>query len=180
MNQPVRTTLVFGLISALVVIPLAWMLSSLIGWSMALNLTLWVDLTLYAVLLARWSAGSLITIGFPLALLLGTALWPGVGSVYILLGLVAFSWIRSGICFGGTPLRAAAAEIFTIAGGGGLVVLLNPRSELAWAISIWLFFLVQTLYFYIVPVTTSAAAVDTEVDPFNQAFREAQRTLDDG
>ena len=179
MNQPVRTTLVFGLISALVVIPLAWGLSGLIGWSMALKLTLWVDLTLYAVLLARWSASPLMAIGFPLALLLGTALWPGVGSIDILLALGAFSWIRSGICFGAAPLRAAAAEIITIAGGASLLVLLDPRSEPAWAISIWLFFLVQTLYFYIVPVTIPAAAVDTAVDPFNQAFREAQRTLDD-
>jgi hypothetical protein len=180
MNQPVRTTLVFGLISALVVIPFAWGLSGLIGWSMALKLALWVDLTVYALLLARWSASGLIAIGFPLVLLLGIALWPGVGPVFILLGLGVFSWIRSGICFCGAPLRAAAAEIVTVAGGAGLVVLLGPRSELAWAISIWLFFLVQTLYFYIVPVTTPTAAVDTDVDPFNQAFREAQRVLDEG
>lgn len=178
MKRPVRTTLVYGLVSALAVMPAAWSFTGIIGWPMAFKLSLWADLFFYAVLLARWSGNGFCAVGFPMALLLGTALWPGVYSGFFLLGLGVFSWIRSGICFSGTPVRAVAAEIITVAGGAGLVALLAPASSITWAIGIWLFFLVQALYFFIVPATgTSNSALFVE-DPFEQAHREAQRVLD--
>ena len=180
MKQPVRTTLAYGLISALTVMPAAWSAAELIGWTMAFKLALWADLSIYAVLLARWSGNGLSAVGFPLALLLGTALWPGFFSGYFFLGLGVFSWIRSGVCFSGTPVRGVAAEIITVAGGAGLVALLGPVSTLAWAISIWLFFLMQARYFYMVPTAHATETVRTAADPFEQSRREAQRLLDEG
>lgn len=180
MKRPVRTTLVYGLISALAVMPAAWFFARLIGWPMAFKLALWVDLFIYAGLLARWSGKGIGSIVFPMALLLGTVLWPGVYAGFFLLGLGIFSWIRSGICFAGTPIRAVGAEIITLAGGAGLVALLGQGSTLAWTISIWLFFLVQALYFFLVPTTHPPATIRAVEDPFEQARREAQRVLENG
>jgi hypothetical protein len=179
MKRHVRTTLVYGLISALTVMPAAWSLAGPIGWPMAFKLALWADLSIYAILLARWSGKSPTVVLFPLALLLGTAIWPGVYSGFFFLGLGIFSWIRSGSCFSGTPVRAMAAEVITVGGGAGLVSLLGPGASLTWAIGIWLFFLVQTLYFYLVPASCPANAVGTAPDPFDQAHRKARRVLDE-
>jgi hypothetical protein len=99
MNRHVRTTLVYGLISALAVMPLAGLLAGPIGWPMAFKLVLWLDLFIYAALLARWSGKGIGAIVVPTALLLGTALWPGVYTGFFFLGLGVFSWIRSGSCF---------------------------------------------------------------------------------
>lgn len=179
MKRHVRTTLVYGLISALAVMPAAGSLAGIIGWPMAFKLALWADLSIYAALLARWSGKSPMVVLFPVALLLSTAIWPDGYSVFFFLGLGIFSWIRSGICFGGTPVRAMAAEVITVGGGAGLVALLGPGAGLTWAISIWLFFLVQTLYFYMVPTSCPANAVGAAPDPFDRAHREARRVLDE-
>lgn len=179
MNRYVRTTLVYGLISALAVMPLAWLLAGPIGWPMAFKLVLWLDFFIYAVLLARWSGRGIGAIVFPTALLLGTALWPGVYTGFFFLGLGVFSWVRSGSCFCETPIRAVAAEILTVGGGAGLVALLSPASTITWAISIWLFFLVQAPYFLIVPETGGEPSVATPQDHFEQACREAERVLDE-
>jgi hypothetical protein len=180
MKRPVRTTIVFALVSAFTVMPAAWLLAGPLGWPMALKLALWTDLACYTVLLARWSGKSPLATLFPLFLLLGAALWPRVTNGFIFLGLGVFGWIRSGICFTRSPLRAVFAEIFTIAIGIGLVALMRPASTLAWAIGIWLFYLVQTLYFFIVPLKNMAARGRDDVDRFERARRDAQRILDAG
>ncbi len=159
MNRPVRTTLVYGMGSALAVVTAAWLFAGLLGWPTAFKLALWMDLGLYAILLARWSGKGPGAVVFPLALLLGAALWPGGYAAFFCLGLAVFSWIRSGICFSATPLRSIAAEIITLAGGAGLMALLGPGSTATWAISIWLFFLVQALYFCLVPAADPSEAV---------------------
>ncbi|WP_372680911.1 hypothetical protein [Desulfosarcina sp.] len=179
MKRHVRTTLVYGLISALAVVPAAWLLAGPVGWPMAFKLTLWLDLLGYAALLARWSGKRPSAILFPMVLLLGTALWPGVYTGFFFLGLGVFSWIRSGSCFCGTPVRAVAAEVVTAGGGAGLVSLLGPGSSLTWAISIWLFFLVQAVYFYMVPAPCPPDVVGTTADPFDASHREALRILED-
>ena len=179
MKRHVRTTLVYGLISALTVMPAAWSLAGPVGWPMAFKLMLWLDLLGYAALLARWSGKGPSVILFPMVLLLGTALWPGVYTGFFFLGLGVFSWIRSGSCFCGTPVRAVAAEVITVGGGAGLVSLLGPGSSLTWAISIWLFFLVQAVYFYMVPTSCPPDAVGTASDPFDASHREALRVLED-
>ena len=180
MNRAVRTTLVYGFISALAVVPATWLLAAPIGWPMAFKLALWADLFIYAVLLARWSGKGLPAIVIPLALMLGTAVWPGVYTGFFFLGLGVLGWIRSGICFSGTPVRASAAEIITLSGGAGLVALLGPGSTVTWSISIWLFFLVQALYFFIVPAVNRPDTARTVQDPFEQAHREARRVLEEG
>ena len=71
-------------------------------------------------------------------------------------------------------------EDLALAGGLAWVALWNPRSSLAWALAIWLFFLVQALYFFIVPLHSEADEFPPPVDPFDQARNAAQRLLEKG
>lgn len=178
MKSPIRTTLVYGLICALIAIPATGGLAGIVGGSIAFRLVLWTILSGYSLLLARWSGKHRAGLLFPLILLLGTAVWPGIDSVFFFLGLGVLCWLRSGICFSGFPLRAMIAETITAAGGAALVALLGPGSAVTWAISIWLFFLVQALYFFIVPHRGSTTADRQKADSFDQARREAQRVLE--
>jgi hypothetical protein len=177
MNKPIRTTLVFALASGLLFGPLTWTLSRYWFWPPAVNLVLWAELAIYALLLARWSHTRVKTLLFPLVLLLAMALWPGMYGSFILLALVMFSWIRSGICFQGTLLRNLMAELVTVVGGLLLVVFLTGASAASWSLGMCLFGLVQSLYFFMV---SNAAMEETQhlpQDPFEHAFQEAEKIL---
>ena len=109
MKSPIRTTLVYGLICALIAMPAAGSIAGIVGGSIAFKLVLWTILSGYSLLLARWSGKHPAVLLFPLILLLGTAVWPGIDSVFFFLGLGVLCWLRSGICFSGFPLRAMIA-----------------------------------------------------------------------
>lgn len=178
MKSPIRTTLVYGLICALIAIPATGGLAGIVGTSIAFKLVLWTILWGYSLLLARWSGKHPVVLFFPLILLLGTAVWPAIDTVFFFLGLGVLCWLRSGICFSGFRLRAMIAETVSAAGGAALVALLGPGNAVTWAISIWLFFLVQALYFFIVPHRGSPPTDRQKADPFEQAQREVQRILE--
>lgn len=178
MNKPVRTTLIFGLVSALAMVPVLWYQRSYGAWPPALELAIWLDLAVYAVMLCRWSRTRLVSVVFPLALLLGVALWPRTHAGFLLLALGIFSWIRSGICFRNAPMRALIAELVTVLGGSLLVVVWWPRSIPAWALAVWLFYLVQSVYFYILPSRSGFSPTKEPIDPFEQARRELERVLE--
>ncbi len=178
MNKPVRTTIVFGLASGLLLLPAAWLMTTQLGWPLAFKLSLWADAALYALLLARWTKTRLLSILFPLLLLLGAALWPHAYAGFFLLGLGILSWIRSGICFMGPPLRRLTAEVITVVGGAGIVAMCGPGSHFTWALAVWLFFLVQALYFFIVPSIAKQGTAVQPQDPFLAAMREAEKTLE--
>lgn len=178
MNRPIRTTIVYALVSGFLVIPLALLLSTYLYWSTALKLALWADLAIYGVLMARWSGTRLLSVLFPLAILLGTALWPGTYSGFFILALGIFAWMRSGICFRGTPIRALMAELTTVVGATVLLLLIGSNSYAAWALNICLFFLVQSLYFFIVPIRRKRLEARMTQDPFEQAVAEAKKVLE--
>jgi hypothetical protein len=179
MNNPARTTVVYALAGGFLVVPTAMLLSPYLHWATAFKLTLWADLAIYAVLLARWSRTPLLGVLFPLALLLGTALWPRTYGGFFFLAAGVLCWIRSGACFKGAPLRALAAEVITVLGGCSLVMLFGGRTPLSWAIAVCLFSLVQTLYFFIVPLhRTSGDKPHKETDPFDRAVEEARKVLE--
>jgi len=177
MNTQVRTTVVFGLLSALFVGPIIWLLTAQWGWPTAFKLTLWTDLALYSLLLVRWSKTRLLPVLFPLGILLGAAVWPWSYTGFFLLALGVMSWIRSGVCFKASPLRLIIAETITIIGGAGMVAAWHPGSPLAWAIAFWLFFLVQALYFFILPNKATKTVADVSQDPFKTALQEAENIL---
>lgn len=178
MKNPARTTVVYALAGGFLVVPVAMVLSPYLHWALAFKLSLWADLAIYAVLLARWSRAPLPGVLFPLALLLGTALWPQTYGGFFFLATGVLCWIRSGACFRGAPLRALAAEVITVLGGSSLVMLFGGRTPLSWAIAVCLFSLVQALYFFIVPFhRESADRSDPDSDPFDRAVEEARKVL---
>ncbi len=177
MNRPIRTTVVFGLISALLVYPVVGLLTGRWGGALGFKLALWLDLAIYSALLVRWSKSRLLPAFFPLGILLAAALWPWSRSGFFLLTLGVLSWIRSGICFKAPPLRLLTAETVAMAGGAGLVALLGPASALTWALAIWLFFLVQTFYFYLMPGLEERTPAPHDQDAFEVALREAEKLL---
>ncbi len=177
MNKPIRTTVVFALVSGALTLPLSELLSRFGSYPAAFKWVLWMDLAIYALLLARWSHTRLLPILFPLALLLGVALWPDTWIGFYALALGVLCWVRSGICFGDTPLRALIAELVTVAGGIALVGTLGSHSRAAWPLGLGVFILVQALYFYIVPADSDRKAKTASPDPFEQARHEAEKVL---
>ncbi len=176
MNATSRTTIVYGMIGAVMVWPAAGLLSGVLGWATAFKAMLWVCLSGYAMLLVRWSGKHALAPLFPLALLFGAVPWSGGAFFCMLLGGLA--WIRSGICFEHARFRAIIAESITIAGGVGLVAMIGPTTAVTGSLCIWLFFLVQSLYFFIVPSSTTVKESVRPADPFERAYRHARRILD--
>lgn len=178
MKKPVRTTVFFGLLSALMVLPLSRLLTGSLGGIVAIKLVLWADLALYALLLCRWGKRPALSALFPLVLLLGAVLWPGPYAGFFLVVLAVISWIRSGICFTSTPLRSLFAEIATALGCGILIALWWPGSALAWASALWLFFLFQSLYFFFVPLDEERRPPALPVDSFESARQKLESLLE--
>jgi hypothetical protein len=179
MNQPIRTTIVYALAGGCLVVPAAMLLSPYLHWPTAFKLSLWADLAVYSILLSRWSRTPLSSVLFPLALLLGTALWPRTYTGFFFLAVGVLSWVRSGICFKDAPLRALAAEVLTVLGGTALVMLFGSHTTVSWAVGICLFTLVQALYFFIVPSGRGNADKGTPAgDAFERAAQEARNVLE--
>ncbi len=178
MKKPLRATVVFALASGAVVVPLTLLLTTYLHWATAFKITLWADLALYSVLLARWSGVRLSQLLFPLLILLGTALWPGTYHGFLILALGVFSWIRSGICFQGTPARALIAEVVTVLGCIALLLFFGVYTSAGWALNICLFFLVQSLYFFLVPLRRNPLDERESEDPFEKAVAEATKIIE--
>ncbi len=180
MSKYVRTTLIFGLISALGAALLIPMHPSYLSWSIALKLYVFCLLTVYSILLCRWSKTALIKVLFPLALVPIIMVVPTYPAGYILFLLLIFSWIRSGICFTETPLRSILAEglifgVFVI-----IMTVMIPRSAYGLPIAIWLFFLMQTVYFYLVPDCVPSCKKHIREEPFEHAFKEMEKIFSNG
>ena len=177
--RPIRTTIVFGLISGLLLSPLTVGLSYVLSWSSALCIIFWGYLAAYSYMLTSWSKKSFISSVFPLLLALAAIFWVNSISAFLLIALGVFSWIRSGICYPRHFTRRFFAEIALCLGGAALVAILTPLSVLSWSLAVWLFFLVQALYFVFFEID-HIQQEDLERDPFDQARTQAEKILSPG
>lgn len=144
--RPVILTIVFGALCALLFLPFMYGAAYLVSWRMAFRLALSAFLACYAVGLAEWGNGHRQLIVIPLAMLVGLTLLEQSHSVFLLLLLGLFAIIRSSLVQHNL-LRVIVSEGILSLGGGLLIYGLNPTTNLAWAFGIWLFFLIQSLYF---------------------------------
>jgi hypothetical protein len=164
----------------LLYIPLCIALSRFMFWPVSFQVSLWVLLAGYGVLLSRWAPKSLRSISLPLLLLLLAAFFIRSTSAFLFTTLVMLSWIRSGICFKEKPfLKRFGTEIGLGLATGLLVCGAMPAVDLASALGIWLFFLIQALYFVIFDYRSDFEA-KIEVDPFEKAKMAAQKILSGG
>ena len=93
------------------------------------------------------------------------------------LALLVFSWVRSGICFPRSALRSVLRELVLCGGGAAVIAIWGPSTPLAWALGIWLFSLLQALFFILFePGEESRRAV--AVDPFDRAAGRIEDLLD--
>jgi hypothetical protein len=176
-TTPIRSTIVWGLIGGLVYIPLCSALSLMVFWPLGIQLSLWILLSGYAVLLSRWASRPLKSIGLPLLLLLLAAFLIESATVFLFSAIVMLSWIRSGTCFKRKPIvKRMAAEMGLGLASGLLVSGAVPGVTLVWALGVWLFFLIQALYFVLFEYQ-SDSQTKIDVDPFEEAKMAAEKIL---
>jgi hypothetical protein len=177
-SRPVRTTILFGLFCGLAFIPICMVFEYTTAWPIIFRLTVFSFLTLYALILARWGGKRRLAVIFPLLILFLFFFTQNSTAAFLLLVLGIFSWIRSGICFENAFARSLGTELLLSIGGGSLVAYFNPHSALTWALGIWMFFLVQSLYFMIIPGTEEDDIAEV-MDAFEQARMRAEGILKD-
>ncbi|MGD8883098.1 MAG: hypothetical protein PVI82_14475 [Desulfobacterales bacterium] len=178
--KPIRSTIIWGLISGLLYIPLCIGLSRFMLWPVSFQVSLWMLLAGYGVLLSRWTPKSLRSVSFPLLLLFFAAFFIRSTGAFLFASLVMLSWIRSDICFKEKPfLKRWGAEIGLGLAAGLLVSGAVPAVAITWALGIWLFFLIQALYFVLFDYQGDAE-VEIEADPFEKAKMEAQKIFSNG
>jgi len=176
-HHPIRTTIFFGMICGLSFFPLNLALNYIFSWSSAICLTLWLFVSGYAFLLIRWSEKKFLSIVFPLLILFLSIFLVKSTTAFFLLALVVIGWIRSGICFQKPAGIRLAVELLLSFVGGVLVVAFTPGSAIAWGLGIWMFFLVQTLYFVFIEYAGNIEEETAKMDPFEQASRQAETIL---
>lgn len=175
--RPIRSTIIWALIGGLAYLPLNSALSVLMFRPIGFHLSLWALLAGYAVLLSRWASRPLKSIGLPLLLLLVSAFLINSATAFLFTALVMLSWIRSGICFRRKPLvKRLVAELGLGLITGLLVSGVVPGATPLAALGVWLFFLIQALYFVLFEYR-SRCRPHIEVDPFEKAKMAAEKIL---
>lgn len=178
MKSPVRTTVIFALISGAMVVPLTLLLSPYLQWPTAFKIVLWADVALYGLLLARWGRAPMPALFFPMLILLCSALWPGTYHGFLFLSLGVLAWMRSGICFQYAAVRTLMAEAMTVFGSVAILIIFGAYTPFGWALNICLFFLVQSLYFFIVPLRPGGSDEQAIEDRFEIAAGEAAKIME--
>ena len=180
LRRPIRTTIVFGLICGLTFIPLSFLLNHVIAWTGAICLALWLYVAGYGILLKRWSENNLVSIIFPLLILLLAIFLMDSVAAFFLLALLVISWMRSGICFQKSAWTRLLAELLLDITGGVLIFAFKPASISAWALGVWMFFLVQSIYFVIFDTATIKTPDKDETEFFERARTHAEDILSAG
>lgn len=175
--KPVRTTIVMGLASGLLFVPVDAALNIILPWPVAFRLTLWSFTAVYSLILCRWAGASPPAFGFPVAILLASAFWLRSGYDFLFLSVLVLGWVRSGVCFRKPLWKAVGAEALVGIGGAALVACFHPHSTAGWALGVWMFFLTQSLYFVLTGYAVDPEEVEVEPDPFEKARRQAEEIL---
>jgi hypothetical protein len=178
-KHPIRNTIFYGLVCGLAFMPVALTLNTLIPWSRAVGLTLWVFIAGYALLLNSGGKKFQISTVFPLLLLLAVIFLTRSMVLFFISALIVSSWIRSGICYPKSGVKVLAVELMLCLIGAVLLQLVTPGSVFAWAFGVWLFFLVQALYFVFFEHTDKRQEESARMDAFERASRLADRILTD-
>ena len=178
-QHPIRTTIFFGLICGLSFIPANLILNYVLPGLSVIYLTLWLYAAGYSLLLSRWSKKSILSSGSPLLFLFVMSFLVDSIAVFYLLSLGVISWIRSGICFRNPCGINLVVELLLCVFGGILMAVFTPGSAFGWVLGIWMFFLIQSLYFVIFENRANIPEDRYETDPFERASRQAEAILSD-
>jgi len=153
--SPLATTVIFAAATAALLAAAASLPLRSIPRATALNAAIFLCLVAYSGFLARSSGRSLRALLSPLFMLAAVLAVAGSVTGFVVPAAAALSWIRSGICFQGSTPRRVCAEAITGPAGLALACLLQPPGPYGWALSIWMFGLIQALYFVVVDAERS-------------------------
>ncbi len=179
-RKPVRTTIVMGLAFGLLFIPVSTALNLFLPWPAAFRITVWLFLAAYSFVLCRWSRAGHLACGFPLAILLASSFWLKSGNEFLFMSVLVLGWVRSGVCFHKPLWKALGAEILVGLGGAAMVAGFAPHSLVGWSAGVWMFFLVQSLYFLLTGEEDDPDEEEVVLDPFERARRQAEDVLSAG
>ena len=176
MSRPVHTTILFGMISGIAIMPLSYGFMWSWWWPLVLHCFVLIVFILYSLMLGRWSKTTFSELFFPLLMgITVVALFESDWRGSIILA-VLFSWIRTGICYQGLGCKNVCAELISISLGVGYLIYWQPSTPIAFTLATWFFFLVQSLYFYVVG-EDAAVCKETGGDRFEQAYQKLERIL---
>ena len=183
-NRPVAITIFFGMVCGLSFIPLKLVLDYWFFRPGTIGLTLWLFTAGYTLLLCLWSEKSLASVSFPVLFLFLAAFMVPSAAAFYCLAQANVSWIRSGLCYPEHDRKyiRIAVEIMLCAMAAAVVTLFSPATVLSWTAGIWMFFLLQALYFAIFEAESlpSQSKNKQDIDPFDRAYRLAKDILDAG
>ena len=172
--------LILFLLGALIIFGIGWVAPWFTSpvWSSAppehFEETIWEAFGLIFMAMSLLTPAGMLMIAIG-TLLLGDSVKSHIWPYSIGIVLVIFSWIRSGICFQIFFSRALIIEFFLTWGSAALITCFTPDSMFTWALGIWMFFLVQSLYFVILGDRSLKEKV--AVDPFEEAMMQAEKII---
>jgi len=175
--SPAAATVIFAAAAAMLLAAAVFWTQRFIPRTTILNTAVFLCLAAYTAFLARSSGRSLRALFAPLFML--AAVMAAAGSVtgFVVPAAAGLSWIRSGICFPGSLPRRVCAEAITCAAGLALVRLLQPPGPYGLPLSIWMFGLIQALYFVGVDAERTGVPEKQAQDRMAQAHRRAEALL---
>lgn len=177
-GRPVLMTIIFGLVCGACLVPTVMLLRIFLHWPVPSRLAIWLYLAVYGFMLAKWNKTGLASTAWPLFVPLAFA-FSNISEVFWLASvLLTLSWIRSSAALAKSPAMAIGKEMFVCLGGASLVALCAPNGGVAWSLGVWLFFLVQSLWF--VSFSAVDAVRETDPDPFERARKRAEDILASG
>lgn len=180
MNQkisPVAASLIFAAASAALMAAVAILPLRSIHRPVAANAAIFLCLAAYSTFLARSSGRSLRALFAPFLMLSAVLAVAGSVTEFVVPAAAGLAWVRSGICFPGPTARRVGAEALTGLAGLALVWLLQPPGACGWALGIWMFGILQALYFVIVDIGDAGPLEKQVPDKIAQARRRAEALL---
>jgi hypothetical protein len=176
-NAPVAISVIFAAAAALLVAALTLLPLRAVPRTSAINAAIFLCLAAYAAFLARSNGRSLRALFGPLFMLAAVLAVAGPVTGFVVPAAAGLSWIRSGICFPGSMPRRVCAEALTSAAGLALVWLLQPPGPCGWVLGMWMFGLIQALYFVVVDAEISGQPEPTGRERIEKAHCRADLLL---
>jgi hypothetical protein len=175
--SPVAASVIFAATAAALVAAATLLPPGLVPRTTALNAAIFLCLTAYAAFLVRSSGRSLRALFAPLFMLATVMAAGGSVTGFVVPAVAGLSWIRSGICFAGSMPRRVCAETIACAAGLALAWLLQPPGPYGWPLSIWMFGLIQSLYFGMVDAEITGLPEKQGQDKIVKTYHRADTLL---
>jgi hypothetical protein len=171
-------SLAFGAIAALASVAYLVAVRPFLGIALSMSTFCVAAIVAYLVATAPTMARG-IRIGFLAGILGGATLVFTPSTTTAILGAVVLLGVmRSGFLFRTRPGRALVVELSLLAGGLFLANALAGAGSLGFAMGVWCFFLVQSVYFLLGGIDGRSEATPV-IDPFEEASLRATRLMED-